>query len=224
MALLRLVMSIPHDSALPKDATSNRILVGTGSPADPSEAERIAIAQVWHDFFTDATGTGNAVQDFLSRVLDGANARIKIYNLGHPKPRVPIYDEAAPLVIPDAAPFPSEIAICCSYQAARVAGVPQERRRGRFFVGPLAVSSSAGTVPPRVGTNCRDTLVAAMSRMFIAFQELPAIGAQWMVMSGLDAPEAPPTAPVNNGWVDNAYDVQRRRGEDATGRATWQAA
>lgn len=223
MTLLRSVITIPHVSGLPEDSISNRIYVGTGSPALPSEGDLGAIAGVHGAFYASPIGGGgNAVQDYLSRMLDGGNAEIRIYQLSDPEPRAPVFQTAFPLAIPIADALPSEMAACNSYQAVQVAGVNQARRRGRFYIGPLAASVSAGN-PPRPSSGFRNVVALASQRMRSQFTDIPGLGAQWVVLSGLDAPEAPPTAPVVNGWIDDAFDVQRRRGEAPTVRETWVA-
>jgi hypothetical protein len=109
--------------------------------------------------------------------------------------------------------MPPEVAICLSYQAAKISGVPQARRRGRVFIGPL--NTSAMGTDGRPATAFINALVGAADAL-----KDPA-GApdwDWSTWSSFD-----PTVStvIDNGWVDNEFDTQRRRGRKYTTRTTF---
>jgi hypothetical protein len=106
--------------------------------------------------------------------------------------------------------LPNEVCITVSYFAQR--SLP--RQRGRIYVGPLNGSAMEDTGgDARVTPQCRSDLAAAFKRLG-AFEDALA----WAVFSRKDN-EA--RGPIGGGWVDNAFDTQRRRGRDASVRTSW---
>lgn len=90
---------------------------------------------------------------------------------------------------------------------------PRQRRTGRVYVGPLNTSTLANDTNHRsyVSDVCRGALLNG----FFYFQtELVAAGYQLEVWSRKNAS----TYPCVRVEVDDAFDIQRRRGEDATVR------
>jgi hypothetical protein len=114
---------------------------------------------------------------------------------------------------PAGTPMPSELAICLSFQGLRASGAPQARRRGRVYLGPLGtVANTNGLVAPATVTS----IIAAATAFKTAVNAL-ASGVSWAIWSSTDNH----AVPVLNGWVDNAFDVQRRRGIDAGSKTTF---
>lgn len=141
-------------------------------------------------------------------------AEVRYYDLGDPEPRVPI---VMSMTIPTNAEqsfLPSEAAIVVSFR-----GEPPHtaRRRGRVYIGPLNNSvvvetvGSRGSPPPRIGQDVINRLVTAFS-LFNTQQP------GWRIRSTVPSENF---VPVTNGWVDNAFDTQRRRGEAPTSRTIW---
>lgn len=136
---------------------------------------------------------------------------IKIYSMADPEPRAPIYDGTfAFSTAPSGNPTAPELALCCSFQAARVSGEPQARRRGRVYVGPHDSGAFASDGRPSTDVI---TAVAAFGQDLLDGFGLMTSGA-WVVYSPTDAS----SAAVTNGWVDDAWDIQRRRGVAPTSR------
>lgn len=116
--------------------------------------------------------------------------------------------------------LPSEMAICLSFHAAyandpEFQGLarPRARDRGRVFLGPMnngGMSQDANNVPI-IGIAYRDTIEAAA----VALMNRP--NHAWSVWSRKNAA----VEPVVGGWIDDAWDIQRRRGEAARTRTTW---
>lgn len=140
--------------------------------------------------------------------------QLKIYNLDDTPPRAPLsittYNFPA---TPSGASLPHEVAICMSYQATPQSGIPQARRRGRVYLGPLDTTfvmnggyASAGlTDTVKVATETFHAAAAATSVV-------------WSVYSPTDQD----LYEIDNGWVNNDFDTQRRRGRKATLRNIWQ--
>lgn len=135
----------------------------------------------------------------------------KVFNRADVEPRVPVIQGLWNFTDPPTGdPLPPEVAHCLSFQGDATSGVQQARRRGRVYIGPIDLG--------RVGTDGRpnatqmatllqwgDTLLAASDA---ASQWL------WTVHSAVNGTDVP----VTNGWVDDEFDTQRRRGRRATFR------
>lgn len=142
------------------------------------------------------------------------SARIVAYNMEEPSPRAPFGERliTLPPIIGGYQECPAEVALAVSFQGTRESGVNQDRRRGRVFLGPLAVpSGSLRTPPAQFLTNVR-----------AQFQKLKdesdaSLNWQWRVWS----PSNDNSVLIDNGWVDNAWDTQRRRGPRPTARTTF---
>jgi len=145
----------------------------------------------------------------------------KIYNLVDPTPRVPRFiggPESWGLTVGTAANIPLEASVCLSFQADAVAGGNQARRRGRIFLPGITgqVSNGGASVFPVVSTGYRSICAAALIAMGTA---AVGHGWQWVVYSRADSA----SHNVTNGWIDDAVDTQRRRGNKASTRTTWVA-
>jgi hypothetical protein len=117
-------------------------------------------------------------------------------------------------------PLPSELAVVLSYHASDTSipehgtGTrPRSRYRGRIYVGPLqqsALAQDSTTHRATVTTAVRETLTASAVSLLAAEPT-------WSVWSRKDKV----LRPVVGGWVDDAWDIQRRRGEDPLVRTNW---
>lgn len=155
-----------------------------------------------------------ALISFLSDEWAWAAQSYKFYNLDDPLPRAPFSEITGGTgVAPTTqASIPREVSLCMSFQGFRVSGFPQARRRGRVYFGPFGVSANNDGRPAAAlvtagmaaGTQLRAASVAAGSW-------------EWVVRSQV----AGSTIPVANGWFDNEWDVQRRRGPGPSSRNTW---
>lgn len=231
MTKMRLVATLPHDSGLPKDAAVNVWHFDSdqtfAEDADDTADRLIAFYQAIGPTIIGARSAGSVTVD--------------VYNLEDAPPRIPGHTVTGTFspASPTAGYVPEEIAICLSFQGATGSGVNMRRRRGRVYLGPIAGnivdSTTAGT---ELTAAARSTIATAAA----ALAHGPDVGdARLAVFSratanlfdGLpvDANE-PPSGysdgalsagfeDVVSGWVDNAFDVQRRRGIQASARTTW---
>lgn len=139
---------------------------------------------------------------------------IKYYDLPGAVPNYPILETTFNLTTaPTGAGLPSEVASCLSFQGARQAGFPQARRRGRIYLGPLLASvNSAG----RPAAGFRTAIAAAATTLRTTISGLTT-NPSWVVWS----PTNGSSVPVTNGWIDDSFDIQRRRGLAYTSRTVW---
>ena len=156
------------------------------------------------------------IQDVYDHTDDG------VPGVGPPKLTL-AYGLAAPAIV--AASAPSELAICVSIHT-NTAGVPEHapggtrpksRRRGRQYIGPFGVDvltdSGPGNTPEPSSLIISILKNAATKLMTDAI----AAGINWAVYSRKDTL----FRGVNGGWVDNAWDIQRRRGELPTTKSSF---
>lgn len=206
MATIRALTTMPMDSGITEDAVTNTWHFTTTDPVNGIDLDAIATAlQNWY----------LAVDTYMSPKFTGAGL-VKFYDLADLEPRPPIQENAIAFVPSTSDGLPSELAICMSFQGARVAGQAQARRRGRVYLGPLSLNILGGSAASDRPSSTAVTAIAAAGDALLAASDA-ASSWSWVVYS----PTNDNTVTVTNGWVDNAFDVQRRRGLDATSRTTF---
>lgn len=212
MPIIRATVTIPMDSGVAEDAVTNTFHFNvTDAVAGSADIE----AKL-EEFYGVNTTTGDSIfGSIMSGNVDNLNVVLRTYNLSDPEPRVPVLTSTlSGLPGPPASALPPELAICLSYRAAYTSGTPNARRRGRIFIGPLNDSvNGAGIAGDVVVFSARDTIAAAADRLATASDAV----SDWVVRSDVGNT----TATVIAGWVDDAFDVQRRRGIRATARSSW---
>ena len=115
---------------------------------------------------------------------------------------------------PSGNPLPSEVAIALSFQGAKFAGLPQARRRGRIYLGPLKTTAADTTGRPAAGIR---TSVATAAASLLSGLQAEAPPVNWSVWSQVDGD----VVNITDGWIDDAFDTQRRRGVETTARTLW---
>lgn len=152
----------------------------------------------------------------------GANATIKVYNLSDLAPRVPIVTGSIALTPTAGASMPKECALALSYQAVPTSGIPQARRRGRIFLGPLTDGVRLNTGG---GVYIDNVTLAAVGAAATTLQtNTTSDDCPWSVYSPTNATfegDIAAAYPATEGWLDNAFDTIRSRGTRATSRTTW---
>lgn len=197
-------VTIPMDTLVPKDSVMNTFHV------ECSGSDLPAARAAWH---AALVAFYNNVSDVYSVIVAQNGWTHKMYDLSQPKPRAPVESFTWNIATnPTGAELPHELAICMSFQAARQSGVPQSRRRGRIFLGPV---DTGGITAALVATTMQATIKAAGAALLAASQSSGIF--DWIVWSET----AGTGATVTDGWIDNAVDVQRRRGIAATNRQTF---
>jgi len=201
-------------SGLPSDRFVNTF--HTIGPVDPLTPDFAAAATAIKLFYNPTGGV--KISSYMSNAVRGIGRTIKIYDLSDPKPRAPVYefiDAVVPWAQSASQPLPSECCVCLSYDAPKLSGLPQARRRGRLFIGPLSIAALNGNTDPpqRPNSSLQDALNTAAGNLQDA---LAAANMPWVVYSPTsdDGTGAVGSAAlVTRSWTDDAFDTQRRRGE-----------
>jgi len=163
-------------------------------------------------FNVDPPGTVNHVSDFMSSQAYTGNAVLRAYALTDAKPRAVKYQADIAFDTVDAASLPTEVALVFSFQAAAESGLTQKRRRNRIYTGGYRSDANASGRPEN---SLVETMLFAGKQMLLESQASSSW--DWVIYS----PTNDDVAVVANGWVDNAWDTQRRRGEIASARGIW---
>lgn len=165
------------------------------------------------NFYTvSAPGAAGA----LGRWINGTVKRpvnMRMYDVTDPLPRAPIGEGTFTLPTAAFSAFlPAEVALTMSFQGEKVSGLNQARRRGRLFLGPLCMNPGNAATPPfQLITDG----VAAMKQL--KAESDASLRWQWRIWS----PSNSNSVLVDNGWIDNVWDTQRRRGPKATARTVF---
>jgi len=183
------------------------------------------LTNTWHfDVVTTppAAGTLTAISDALKAFYDNCAGSIvadwsqtvtlKYYNLADPMPRTPITTHTRVLASFASAvnSMPREVSPCVSFKAIPVSGVPAGRRRGRIYLPCFGTAAydNTGMIATSIVTAVRNAANGLLTA------STGASDWDWVIYSQKNAA----TSVVSSGWVDNAPDIQRRRGRDATSR------
>lgn len=220
-ALVRADVVLPYNTNLPRDVAINTFWFASNSlsNADIRSAWDTPLQSFYNDLGEDQADKIGAL---LSNVIQRNACRIEWYNGLTPGP--PFHITSFTLVPTETTTtdLPLQIALVASFYSVLASStgeiLPRPSRSGRVFVGPwtiLAVNptQTSGTPTPAPGV---------VSDLAIAAATLAGNGASetswWAVWSRkLNA-----ASPITNGWVDNRWDTQRRRDEDATSRQVWE--
>lgn len=199
MPLYRVQVALAMTSGTPQDKAVNTF----HCIADDETALDLFITQLG-TFYTAVD------QNFSSKVATTGHS-VKAYDLADPEPRAPVFDSSGWTLSVGATAAPAELAFVVSYEAPRQSGVPQARRRGRFYLGPLSnTSNDSATGMPAAGFYT--PLNTALQNLLDASQA--ATTWAWAVYSRVNQA----AIEVTRVWYDNAWDIQRRRGVSATQR------
>jgi len=138
----------------------------------------------------------------------------KLYDRADPEPRAPKSMGTFNFTVaPTIGPAPPEVAMCLSFQGTQISGIPQARRRGRVYIGPLRASTIDGNGRPAVAN------ITQLRNAGEALRVASAAAAAWDWVVWSTVMQEP--APVVNGWVDDEFDTQRRRGRVPTVRTVF---
>lgn len=230
-------VTFQDSSGLPRDVNENVFHFAEFDASAANLAGANQVVQRLADFYVGPEGdTGTSVASFLSGELESL-VGVKVYDLGAASPRPILYQDS--FTIPAYAgglDMPPEVALCLSYFST----VNVKRQRGRIYVGPFSINTSTAsgtyTAPSAALVAA---MVAAGQRLSVntgscaqgsttLLPSTPATGTVkviWSVFSSLGsgtiAAPAPELYAIDNGWVDNEWDSQRRRRIAATSRSTW---
>lgn len=217
--LVRVQVTVPMKSAIPADASINTFHF-SGLGADIS-GDVDAIIATLRTFYT-------TLAPAYSYSVATTNIAYKAFDMEQAQPRVPIDEGLLGVTGGPTAPqgnFPAEMAVVLSFHGIPVSGVNMARRRGRVYVGPVHAGYGAGgsgTDYTRPGGSLI-TLLRNAGNVLMQSSEAAARW-KWVVYSPTNHKTKPilqSVAVVTGGYVDDAWDVQRRRGVDPSTRNTF---
>jgi hypothetical protein len=198
MATHKYVVALGADSSLARDYMVNTLYFHHLDSGGVLNVDLGAMADtVCGAYQAMITGAATATREI----------RCKVYDVTAAAEHPPLAEAVRNAGAFPASQYMREIAVCLSFKAD---GTPARRRRGRIYV-PLTVALS-GTVsmgirPPAA---VRDRLIALAD----AFAAAGGADVSWRVRSQADQDDYQ----VVRSWVDDEYDVQRRRGFRPTTR------
>lgn len=210
MSKIRVMFIGQGPSGLAEDRVVNVFhFTGPGTYAEDEAAARSAVA----GFYSFSAGQTFSVGSWLSPWVS-RTAELRSYDLELPPDERPPTIEPLTLGVAAAGGYVEEAAVCLSYR-----GSPPytQRRRGRLYIGPLresAATAASSTTPARPSPDIIGDLGRAAE--FLANSS----GVTWCIRSSVPVENF---VPIIGGYVDNAFDTQRRRGPDATSRTEWLA-
>lgn len=199
----RVMTRLPWQSGLPSDVTVNVWHFQASLVAD---LEDVFDALV---LFYQTIDTN--MSSLISNSADACS--MSAYDLADPEPRAPKAERTFTLSL-GTNTLPPEIALCLSFQANQVSGQPQARRRGRVYLGPW----SPGVTQSNTGRPTSGLVDAIRDAAQVLLDASQAAGGwAWQIFS----PTNNNSPLVDNGWVDDEWDIQRRRGRLPTERLTF---
>jgi hypothetical protein len=207
---IRVLSILQSVTGLPEDVFVNTWAFRTASGTRATDGELNEAAVKIADFFgANVTLTNASVNDQMSGEIDPTACELKVYRMDDPPPREP---EVYPLPWSPQANgtvLPAEVALCMSFYSGRnIVG-----RRGRVYLGPWQDQVlTPAEEPARPQNTVLQTIMAAGERLMT-----PEGTTVWCVLAGSGSGTAA-LHPVTGGWVDDAFDTQRRRGAAPTTR------
>jgi hypothetical protein len=202
MANIRAQVILHYFTGLPEDVATNTLYFQVPG----------SLATHAADIVTKISTAYLAFDQYLAESLL-EDVEIKLYDMADPPPRQPYLPGwSFALGARVDGGLPEECSVCLSFRG----DAPYTaRRRGRIYIGPLseatcvqATSGSFSTVNP--------PFIAALQAAAAILMD-DSDGILWCVYS----PTGGTYTIVTNGWVDNTFDTQRRRGVEATARNVW---
>lgn len=242
--LYRATVVLKHKSGQAKDNVTNTFHVDALG-GGPQDAEDIA-EQIRDKFFLAIPPNSEfGLSTYLGGQIADAGHEIRMYPLvtatgestsyqGAPPEHVELFDFIGRN--DEGTGLPSEVALCCSFRRLQSGNVPLAQRTGRVYFGPIEASHIAvgaeGSRPKptdalrgtlaEAGNALIDGLAAAGNALVVYSR--PFAGRVGAVKDNGDPkPDLPARAGsihvVNQVFVDDAFDTQRRRGEKSTLRS-----
>lgn len=220
MPVVRAQVVLPFRTNLPSDVMTNTFHFGVDDALGMIPAT-VDLIPALTAFYLDAYDLGMAAYVNLPA------CHINFYDLSTPEPRIPYVDTTigaqfgTNMTTGTTAP-PTEVAAVLSFEATPVAGGNQARRRGRVYLGGLTtamLTAASSTAPffPIFNTNFLTDVIDSAETNLLSLNASSSGDIQWAVYSATEDV----AYIVQQGWVDNSPDTQRRRGVLATARTLW---
>jgi hypothetical protein len=215
MGWARAQMAWLRDTGLTEDVITNTWYFQGDADAAIDSGTAQEIADALSLFYLSIDGS-------LASVLSGT-FDIKVYDMADDEPRAPVLTDSY-VATPGGSSLPAELAVCMSFRGANTSGVNMRRRRGRLYLGPL--TSTAMANPPTNDVQVSTTFISAVDTAYAALAAaLPSVGSTGFNHMVYSPTERAAGGSLNDAFevvtqvhVDNAFDIQRRRGGAATTR------
>jgi hypothetical protein len=233
---------LPDHNGVPADDAINTFVFANSATGAEPATTAFNVADALEHFYNAGADTAHRVQTYLAANLDNGagKAHIIFYQLAaagsivpHTPLGGPILDHPFTIATGTGTGLPRESAVVLSLSAPHagiaedvpggVAGPkgdthPAARHRGRVYIGPLDNAAlGAGVNGPGVSAACRDALAAAAALLMTNVNTIAGGTHYWGIWSRKDSV----IYPITSGYIDDAFDTQRRRGIGATARTTW---
>lgn len=212
MAFYRFTVTLQGASLLPEDQYVNSFHFDHVEPVVITDYDNVR--DMLRDFYavSPVGGTGS-ISSFMSSRIQTV-ATVRAYDLGDPIPRAPRYESTFNMAARASGdPLPEEVALVLSFERPRISGTPQSRRRNRIYLGPFAESAN--------GTDARPSAALRTNIARAARDMLDASNASVRWTWEVNSPTYNEHGPVVGGWIDDAWDTQRRRGQASSTRLLW---
>lgn len=202
---------------LPEDRFVNTFHAEWIAPYTDYATAAVQWAVAVEHFYVTAGSNGRSIGQLMSPFISKLD--ILVYDMSLPEgEREPYTLESTYTPTSGTNTMPEECAVCLTLH-----GAPPitPRRRGRLFLGPFkhdsdVIDNANASLPTRVnlegGQAIGDTIKAAA----VALRDYE--GFNWAIRSVTPSENY---IPITGGWIDNAFDTQRRRGPDPTARLLW---
>jgi hypothetical protein len=198
MPTYRLQVSMGADTALPRD----RFVITPHFSVDQVDLGAADADQLCQDL----------AEGLSAWITAGGTAQreinVRAYRVGGPPPHYPAGEHTVATGQFPASAYPRELAVCLSFYSGRNVG----RQRGRLYV-PVAVALAGNQ---NLGARPGATVSPHVADLVPIFTGLGGVNVDWSVYSRADGA----TRSVSNWFVDDEYDVQRRRGLRSSFRLT----
>lgn len=205
-------VTVAPNSGVSKDTVANTFhftTEGTAVARDHTTDIRDAIKAFYN------ASVAPKISTYLSDQYAWTNARIRLYDLADGEPRAPYYDVHDTLGDPGSVTsLPSQVSCCLSYQGTPTSGLVQARRRGRLYIGPLNTNVVSSGDLTRPSGNFVTALLAAAAGLWASGGDTTW---RWVVYSRQGTGQ---TTRPTQAWVDDRFDVQRRRAVIVTSRSS----
>lgn len=217
MTTMRIMAVFNGGTLLPEDRFVNVFHFSDFSLTDAYAALADGIRDRVGNFYTSTIGAGS-IGELMSPFAQ-RNFTVVSYNmLIPPGERVPTSEiKTLPPALTGGG-LPEEVAVCCTLE-----GAPPitSRRRGRIYIGPL-LNNTAVITPATAFIAARPNIssnnLGNRIQIHAASLATTTVAMRWCIRSTTPTENY---VPINSGYVDDAFDTQRRRGPDPSTRAVW---
>lgn len=185
--------------------------VGWNEALGNYDAAKDAARDAVNAFWTGDDNHDTPLKDFLSQQLEGT---VEIRTLSHESP-TEVWQDMEPLTmnIPvTQASLPLQVAACLTTKCPPHDGLKRQSFYNRIYLGPLNVSTMATN--GNIALGFQEQVKGAVLDVLDSYN-----------LIGLDhffpvvySPSSDTSGSVSQAWIDNRFDIQRRRAQEATHR------